>query len=239
MLRDPMSRPPIEATMERGWRDTLAIDEAYARGEIDEAGWHARVAALVVPMYLGRGDARGQSGYTGNEADWEQARSLVAEAIPRSGTFLDVGCASGLLMECVQAWCAERGVAVEPHGLDIAPALAALARSRLPRWADRIFDGNAAVWVPPAPFDFVRTGLEYVPPDRRRSLVEHLLSHTVAPGGRLLVGPYTEERDETRPRPSQEETVRGWGFAVGGRLERPHPRDDRCIRRLFWIDRPA
>lgn len=234
-----MSRPPIEETIERGWRDTAAIDEAYTRGEIDEAGWHARVAALVVPKYLAGRDPRAQSGYTGTEAEWEQARSLVAEAIPRSGTFLDVGCASGLLMETVSAWCAERGLVVEPYGLDVAPELAALARSRLPRWADRIYDGNALTWVPPFPFDFVRTGHEYVPADRRRALFSHLLSHTVAPGGRLLIGPFTEERDETRAGPSLEQQAREWGFDVGGRIERPHPRDDRVIRRLFWIDRPG
>ena len=35
-------------------------------------------------------------------------------------------------MESVAAWCAERGLAIEPHGVDISPALAELARRRLP-----------------------------------------------------------------------------------------------------------
>jgi hypothetical protein len=54
-----------------------------------------------------------------------------------------VGCANGLLMESVAAWCAERGLAVEPYGVDISPALAELARRRLPRWDGRIWTGNA------------------------------------------------------------------------------------------------
>jgi SAM-dependent methyltransferase len=231
-----MQRPPIQASIERGWREMAAIDEAYARGEIDDAGWYARVEAQLVAKYLQGDNPRAQSGYSGDEAAWEQARSLVAEAIPRSGSFLDVGCASGLLMESVRVWGAARGLDVEPFGLDIAPELAALARSRLPAWADRVFEGNALGWQPPRRFDFVRTGLDYVPGPRRRALVEHLLTAVVAPGGRLIIGAYSEERDETRAGPSQEATVAAWGFPVAGRIERPHPRDDRVVRRLFYLD---
>jgi len=231
-----MTRPPLQASIDGGWQQVAAIDAAYTRGEIDEDAWHARMAALTVSMYLAGADPRAQSGYTGSEAEWEHARSAVAEAIPRAGTFLDVGCANGHLMESVVAWCARRGVNVEPYGLDISPELAALARSRLPQWAGRIFEGNAAEWVPAAPFDVVRTGVEYVPPDRRRALLRHLLNRAVAPGGRLLIGPFTEERDETRPAPSLAEQVRGWGLAVAGTIERSH-RDDRVIRRLLWFEK--
>jgi SAM-dependent methyltransferase len=231
-----MTRGPVEATIERSWREIAEIDGALERGEIDEAGWHARMAALIVPAYLRAANPRAQSGYGGDEADWRQARSLVAEAIPRSGTFLDVGCASGLLMESVHAWCAERGHAVEPWGVDIAPELAQLARARLPRWADRIFEGNAARWRPPRRFDFVRAGLEYVPRPGRGAFLTHLLAHAVAPGGRLLVGPSSEPRSASRAGPSMEDAVHAAGCHVGGRIERPHPRDDRVVRRLVWID---
>src|SRR5918999_6398425 len=137
------------------------IDDALARGELDEEGWHAAVAAIVVPAYLTAETPWAQSGKSGDEATWEQARRPVADAIDRDGTFLDVGCASGFLMESVRRWTAERGLAVEPYGLEIALDLAELARRRLPHWADRIFVGNARSWKPPRRFDFVRTGLEY------------------------------------------------------------------------------
>src|SRR6266540_2469578 len=35
-------------------------------------------------------------------------------------------------------------------------------------------------------------GLEYVPPSARSRFVRHLLEFTVAPGGRLIVGPHSE-----------------------------------------------
>ena len=230
------TRNPIAATIEGRWRDVAAIEEAFARGEIDASEWHARMAALVVPAYLAGDNPRAQSGYSGTDEDWTQARSLVADAIDRSGTFLDVGCASGLLMESVHGWCSDRGLDVQPYGLDISPELAALAQRRLPRWADRIFDGNAATWIGPRRFDFVRTGLEYVPRSRRADLIAHFRAHVVAPRGRLLIGSYNEERDDTRSTPSLEEDIQAWGFDVAGRIERPHRHDDRVVRRLVYLD---
>jgi SAM-dependent methyltransferase len=80
---------------------------------------------------------------------------------------------------------------IEPYGLDFAPALAELARRRLPQWADRIFVGaDALTWEPPTRFDFVRTELVYVPAERRPRLVERLLADVVAPGGRLILSGY-------------------------------------------------
>ena len=207
------------------------IDDALARGEIDEEGWHAAVAAILVPAYLAAETPWAQSGKSGDEATWEQARRPVADAIDRDGSFLDIGCASGFLMESVQRWTGERGLAVEPFGLEIAPELAELARRRLPRWADRIFVGNARHWRPPRRFDCVCTGLEYAPPGRRRGLVAHLLAHVVAPRGRLIVGVYSQDRDA----PPTDELVASWGFEIGGRIEAAH-RDPSAAYRLFWID---
>jgi hypothetical protein len=189
------------------------------------------MAALVVPAYLAGDNPRAQSGHSGDEARWEQARRLVVEAIDRDGTFLDVGCASGLLMESVQTWAAEDGHAIEPYGLEIAAELADLARARLPHWRDRIWVGNAVHWSPPRRFTFVRAGLEYAPPPRRQDLVAHLLANVCEPGGRLILG----VRNELREAEPLERQVAAWGFEIAGRAERPHS-DPRVVRRAFWID---
>lgn len=224
-------RPSVEASKERAWREIAAIDAAYKRREIDDEGWHRAMAELVVPAYLAGDNPRAQSGHGGDEARWEQARRLLVDAIDRDGTFLDVGCANGLLMESVRSWAADDGLSIEPYGLDISPELAALARSRLPHWADRIFAGNVLHWQPPRRFDFVRTGLDCVPRRRRRELIEGLLARVVAPAGRLIVGVFNEER-EARP---SEQQVAAWGFEIAGRTERPH-RDDRIAYRAFWLE---
>ena len=215
---------------DRAWRELAAIDDAHARGELDDVGWHRAVAALVEPAYLAAATAEGGSGYSGTPEAWQHARGLIADGLARAGTFHDVGCANGHLMESV-AWGAARGLAIEPYGLDIVPALADRARARLPRWADRIFTGNALGWTPPIRFDHVRVGLEYVPPPRRRELVAHLLAHAVAAGGRLIVGTTNEPRDAPELAPQ----LTAWGYRVGGVVERAH-RTPGIVYRVAWID---
>lgn len=222
----------IESLKERGWRQVAAIDEALARGELDEEGWHRAIGELIVPAYLAGDNPRAQSGHSGDERRWEGARRLVLEAVDRPGSFLDVGCANGHLMECVHAWSAENGIELEPWGLEISPELAALARERLPRWADRVMEGNALAWHPPRRFDYVRTNLDYVPASRRVELVARLLEEAVVLGGRLIVGAFNEEVET----PAQQRLVESWGFPVTGSAERPHPDTDRLVRRAFWID---
>src|SRR5712691_704089 len=93
--------------------------------------------------YLASADPHAGSGFGGDEARWEAARRPIVEAIDRDGSFLDVGCANGLLLESIVAWSPYR---IEPYGLDFSPRLVELARRRLPQWADRIYLGDALEW---------------------------------------------------------------------------------------------
>src|SRR5688572_30631930 len=108
------------------------------------------MADLIVPAYLA-GDVRRGSGHTGSAEDWEYSRGIVADLIDRDRptTFLDIGCANGLLMESIARWRPH----IEPYGLEISPELATHARERLPQWAHRVFVGNALGWQPPHRFD--------------------------------------------------------------------------------------
>lgn len=162
---------------------------------------------------------------------------MSARGIDRDGTFLDIGCASGYLMETLTVWTAEDGHTIEPYGLDISPALATLARSRLSHWADRIVAGDALAWRPPngLRFDFARTELVYVPEDRQRDYVAHLLASVVSPGGRLLVCSYGSSR---RPAPRVEpvdDYLRDWGFQVDGTAEAVDPANGIPVNRVAWV----
>ena len=169
-------------------------------------------------QYLAAADARGQSGFRGDAARWERARRPMLEAVHRPGTFLDVGCANGLLMESVHAW---SNGELEPYGLDVSERLVALARSRLPHWADRIYVGDALTWTPPRRFDFVRSELVYAPPERRAELVEGLLE-LVAPGGRLILCSYGSRRSG-QPLEPLGDLVRGWGHEPELEFESDEP----------------
>ena len=234
----PAESADREFAKERGYDVLAPIDAAYASGEIDSGEWHRRVLAVVEPAYLA-GDERMGSGHSGTAQEWERSRSIVMAAIDRDGTFLDVGCANGLLMASVHRWSAGLGLRVEPYGVDISTALAELARLRYPQWAQHIWTANAASWRPPMRFDVVRTGLEYVPTDRRQAFVQHLVDHVVRPGGRLIIGKTNEDRrapaeDGT---PGVAATVRSWGWPDVHEVRRPHDHPE-VEQTLVWFDAP-
>jgi SAM-dependent methyltransferase len=143
-------------------RKADALDDAHARRNIDDAQWFDEMAAIFEAAYLAGDNPRAQSGFGGDEARWESARGPIADAIDRDGTFLDIGCASGHLLETLVGWTPH---GIEPYGLDFAPALAELARQRLPQWADRIFVGDALTWEPPDPVRLCPHGAR-LPPGR-------------------------------------------------------------------------
>ncbi|UAL29748.1 class I SAM-dependent methyltransferase [Nocardioides rotundus] len=214
-----IARKPPDArdSQDRGWRDLARIDADLEDGRIDEARWHERVLALIEPAYLGAATPQAQSGKGGDAGDWEYSRRLLCDAIDRDGSFLDIGCANGLLMADVRRWAAQDGHAIEPHGVEIGPRLADLARSRYPQWAARIHAANANGWRPERRYDFVRTGLEYVPERSRREYVDHLMTHVVAPGGRLIIGVHHAPSDDPLIA-----DLASWGYPLAGISRRAH-----------------
>ena len=166
------------------------------------------MAAIFDAAYPAADSPRAQSGFGGDEERWQTARRPIADMIDRDGTFLDIGCANGYLMECVVRWTRHR---VEPYGLELAGAVAEPARQQRPQWEKRIFLGNALTWQPPMRFHFVRAELVYVPQERQRDLLQRLLGEVVAPGGRLIVCGYGSPRSGQPPHPVRR-LVRSYGL---------------------------
>ncbi|MGH2530824.1 MAG: class I SAM-dependent methyltransferase [Thermomicrobiales bacterium] len=210
------------------------IDDALAQGRLAESAWYEQIRDLVETAYLAEETPQAQSGLGGDAAHWERRRRVIADTLDRDGTLLDVGCANGLLMETLVEWAGESGVRIEPYGLDISPKLAALARARLPGWADRICVGNVIAWEPPRRFDYVRTELVCVPDARQPELVDRLLQQAVAPGGRLVICAY-------RPRGVRDAApigplLQSWGFAVSGEATATDINDGGAATRVVWIE---
>jgi hypothetical protein len=203
------AQPKRQSKRSDEWRArAAALGTARERGEIGDDAWFDGMRVIFEGAYLDEESPRGQSGFGGDEARWEAGRRPVAEAIDRDGTFLDIGCANGHLLECVVRWSSHR---IEPYGLDFAPAVAQLARERLPQWAGRIFTGNALAWEPTRRFHFVRTELVYVPQERRRTYVQRLLDLFLEPSGRLIVCGYGSPRSGLAADPVGDE-LRALGF---------------------------
>src|SRR5207253_1317119 len=96
-----VSEPPLELSIDGGALEWARIDAALEEGEIDEGEWFRRCQAVIVPAYLSSDDPRRQSGKNGDEAAWQESRRPIVEALDRNGSFLDVGCANGYLMESI------------------------------------------------------------------------------------------------------------------------------------------
>jgi hypothetical protein len=175
-----------------------AASSALARGDLTQSEWHRAVTNALAEAYLAESDPRWQSGFDGDVHLWREARAFLLDAVPRSGSFLDVGAANGHLIECLAAWARDRDIQLDVFGLELNPDLAAAARRRLPALSDQIFTGNVVDWSPPRRFTYVRTGLEYVPTAEGPGLVRRLMNTFLEPGGRLLVGPINaDQRDAT------------------------------------------
>jgi SAM-dependent methyltransferase len=212
----------------------LAELAVRARAELSDDAWFRDVRLLLERHYLASSDPYEQSGKHGGAASWELARRFTAGALHRDGTFLDLGCANGLLMESMAAWAlADRGLRLEPYGLDISPDLAALARRRLPRWADRIWTGNAWDWEPPRRFDFVHALPELVPDHLRSPWLGRLRARFLEPGGRLLLrwgDPYPAHPDRRTLRDVLAEA----GVAAAGELVQVRPGGPAV--RVAWLE---
>jgi hypothetical protein len=172
--------------------------------------------------YLATDDPRAQSGFRGSAERWEAARRPIVEAIDRPGTFLDVGCANGLLMESVVGWSL---FPIEPYGIDFAPGLVEVARRRLPQWADRIWVGDAASWDPQFRFDFVHVRLEL-------GFLERVLGF----GRRVIVSSDGSFRRPESPRAEPvAERLRELGLDVAGELYQSS--DDYEVEvAVAWVD---
>jgi SAM-dependent methyltransferase len=172
--------------------------------------------------YLAGDDPRAQSGFRGSPERWEAARRAIVEAIDRPGTFLDVGCANGLLIESVAEW---SPFPVEPYGVDFAPGLVDLARRRLPHWTERIWVGDARMWEPPFRFDFVHARLEIGSLDRIGGF-----------GRRLIVSSDGSFRRPDSPRAEPvAERLRELGFEVAGEIYRRSDEHEVELA-VAWVD---
>ncbi|MEX2395273.1 MAG: class I SAM-dependent methyltransferase [Actinomycetota bacterium] len=216
-------------------REIEQIDADLATDRIDETTWHARIEESLIDAYLASDDPRGQSGKGGDETDWRWARELILDVFPSGeSTFLDIGCANGYLMESVHRWGAERGLVVEPYGLDISWRIAALAKHRLRHWRDRIFVGNAIDWDAPMRFDVVQAGIDEVPMARRRELVDRILATMVKPGGVLVCRANRVGSGWDDPHVQ----LRELGLREDGIIERVHPASG-DLRRTAWLRAPV
>lgn len=198
----------------------------------DLEAWDRRTQAAIEEAYLTAGAGpRGSGSSDGGAGHWRAKRQHLAVPMDADGDWLDVGCANGHLLATLPLWAGERGVVIQPHGLELLPRVADLARSLHPALADRIWTGSVMAWDPPRPFGYVTALDDQVPPDRLGDLVLRLLDRFVEPGGRLIISSYTGRHQVPR---ALFDDLRQVGHPPDGviRIDRPgrHP------LQTAWLD---
>ena len=81
--------------------------------------WFTSLKEELETAYVRNEEPWEQSGYYGLVEQWIATRKPNADCIDTSGSFLDIGCANGYLLECILKWTSERNLKVIPYGIDI------------------------------------------------------------------------------------------------------------------------
>jgi hypothetical protein len=185
----------------------------------------------LTKLYLSADNPRAQSGHGSDIYRWRSVQWMILEAVYHDGSFIDVGCANGHLIESLDRWMRDTDVKVEFYGLEISQGLFDLARQRLPDFASRLFLGNALYWKPPFAFDYVYTMiLPEIPRDLRKKFLNNLFENYVKSSGRLILGSWrVKELEEELP---------ALGFTPSGYCEKTVPRGEAYeVRRIVWFDK--
>lgn len=157
--------------------------------------WFDSMKLELERVYLSMDSPWGQSGLIRGDFDrWEKLRKPIATMIDRDGSFLDVGCANGFLLECLMKWVEAGGISIEPFGVDYSEKFIQLARKRLSNFKNNFWVGNILDWQSPRIFDYVRTELCFVPPKYYKDLIFKLLN-LLKPNGKLLICEYISSKD--------------------------------------------
>ena len=210
----------------------IYVNTALENKEINKNEWHEINSIYFTSLYLSTDNPRAQSGHGGDEFHYTFAHLPIMEAIYKNGTFLDIGCANGYLMEMLYKWGNAIGFDLQMYGVEISEGLLELAKNRLPQWHDRFYLGNAFYWKPEHKFDYIIECAE-IPEDDKRNYYEHLMENYLVDGGRMIIRPYWYKNEDL----NEKRIVEYIGMSPTGYMEKTHYNNPNLIRKLLWFDK--
>jgi SAM-dependent methyltransferase len=194
--------------------------------------WFLSFKKELEDAYLQHDEPWKQSGFSGPEERWVACRKPITDCIDKSGSFLDIGCANGYLLECTLKWTAERNITITPYGLDLSEKLVELARQRLPQYKNNIYIGNGWAWQNPIRFNYVRTEVVYVPDELQRKYIKRIIDTYLADEGALLLAEYRSSKTPADV-PWLDRTLEKWGLPIAKQVSGFY--DNKELTRVFVI----
>jgi SAM-dependent methyltransferase len=126
------------------------------------------------------------------------ARKFIADTIPKSGTILDIGCANGFFLRCLQEWAPSHKLT--PYGVDINANSISESRKIYPELSNNFAVQNFRDYLKEGPpkglpktYDYIYFSILKL--NDKPEIINHLLSQ-VNPGGRLILGFYGSIAEE-------------------------------------------
>lgn len=165
----------------------------------------------------------------GSKEMWRLAREVILEGVHKDGTFLDIGCANGVLARDLCVWAKERNINLIPFGIDIDKELIKECKRKLPKFKMNFIVAHRCKFKPNMKFTFICT---YFSPKNWWKRDEFLKSclEMLEPGGRLILTRYDDKIDEFL---LLEEYLREngpkLGFSVVGSAE------VKGMTKVFWV----
>jgi hypothetical protein len=213
------------------------VNAALDNNEISLDEWYEIKKIYFTKCYLSHDNPRAQSGNGGDEFHYFYSHLPIIESIEKDGTFCDIGCANGHLLEMIHKWISGTGINLQMFGVDISEGLIELAQKRLPHWHANFFIGNAHYWKPERKFDYIHIRGESVESENRHIDAKHIvfthyMENYLVDGGRLIIGPYWYENEDCIYKKLLE-----WGILPTGYIEKTHYKNPNMIRKAIWIDK--
>ena len=175
--------------------------------------WLDNLKKDLEESYLKYSEPWKQAGFVEDETAWVALRKPIVDCVEKSGTFLDIECSNGYLLECLLKWSAERGIKLTPYGIDLSEKLIAVAKTRLPDHPANFVVGNAMKWSSPIKYDYVRTELGYVLDESQEQYLQAVFSNFLDTGGKLIVTEYRTKKQNSKEPWSTDKLI-NWDFDI-------------------------
>jgi hypothetical protein len=216
------------------------VIRAFTNNEISKDEFYKARSNYITKCYLTHDNPRGQSGHGGDEYSYMFRHLPIIECLNRSGSFCDVGCANGHLMEMTHKWATVIGFELQMFGVDISEGLIELAIKRLPEWRENFYVANRYFWKPEIKFDYIHLmEIGGYPEYDARTCFEYYMENYLADGGRMIIGPCWFDRDDEGALYKSNVNLFTSGITPDGYVEKTHYKYPNWITKAMWFDKKS